>query len=291
VATVSTDSNRLPDDEERGAPGLGYLGHLRGHPSVFGERRLAGEYLQLIRDPIFEGEGVPKGAGRPVMLIPGFLHGDVSLEVLRGWLERCGYQVEMSGIRWNIHYSEVLVRRLLLRLLDIYGWHGRKVTLVGHSRGGMLAAVLAQRHPEIVRRVVGLGSPLANPYDVHPVTMAGVRLAQAFNLVRYMRSGSVEVGFLRDLAAPVQGPVTSIYSRSDGIVYWGACRRPDVDSIEVEGSHLGLTVNRDVYAALARVLHAPVARQRGGNGTRRKADPDHLGEVERSRSPDLRRPS
>jgi triacylglycerol lipase len=264
VATVSTDSNRLPTDEGEGVPGLRYLGHLHGHPSVLGERRLAGEYLRLVKDPLFEGDGVPNGEGRPVLLIPGFLHGDASLSVLRGWLDRCGYQVETSGIRCNIHYSEVVVRQVLLKLVDMYGWHGRKVTLVGHSRGGMLAVVLARRHPEMVRRVVALGSPLANPYDVHPLTMAGVRLAQIFNMIRYLRSNSAEVAFLRDLAAPVRVPVTNIYSRTDGIVYWGACQRPDVEPVEVEGSHLGLTINRDVYAALAGLLPAPLARRAGG---------------------------
>jgi hypothetical protein len=84
--------------------------------------------------------------------------------------------------------------------------------------------------------------------------MAGVRLAQAVNLVRFGQGGNAEARFLRDLAAPARVPLTSIYSRSDGIVHWAACVRPDATCLEVTGSHTGLGVNPEVYALLARVL-------------------------------------
>jgi triacylglycerol lipase len=235
-------------------PGLTYLGRLWGHPTPLREARVAAEYLRLLADEVLEGEGVQPGRGRPVLLIPGFLASDLSLQVMRDWLRRCGYEAELPGILCNIDYSEVVVRRLLLRLVDMYAWHGRKVTLIGHSRGGMLAMVLANRHPQMVRQVVCLGSPLADPFDVHPLTVAAVRLAQVFNLVRHRATAGVELSFLGDLSASPRVPVTSIYSRSDGIVYWKACLRPDVSPVEVEGSHLGLTVNREVYAVLAGLL-------------------------------------
>ena len=132
-----------------------------------------------------------------------------------------------------------------------------RVTLVGHSRGGLLAKVLAHRHPAEVDQVICLGSPIGNPFDVHPVTMAGVRAAQIFNLLRYGKSSSVERRFLRDLEAPSRLPITSVYSRSDGIVHWEACLRDDVRSIEVKSSHVGLALNPEVYAIVARLLHWP----------------------------------
>jgi len=114
--------------------------------------------------------------------------------------------------------------------------------------------VLSDRHPHLIGHVVGLGSPFADPFDVHPFTMAGVRMAQAVNLVRFGQTANTEVRFLRDLAAPASVPLTSIYSRTDGIVHWPACLRPDADCREVSGSHSGLAVNPEVYALLARVL-------------------------------------
>jgi pimeloyl-ACP methyl ester carboxylesterase len=286
VATVSSDG------QEHGLPPLTYLGRLRGHPSVLGERRIPSEYRSLVGDPVFAGEGVPDGRGRPVLLIPGFLSGDATLHVMRGWLQRSGYQVELPGIVCNLWYSEVVMGHLLRRLLDMFGWHGRKVTLIGHSRGGMLAKVLADRHPEMVRQVVGLGAPLADPYDVHPMTVLGIRIAQIVNLVRFARTADMELSFLADLAAPPGVPVTSIYTRTDGIVYWEACLRSDVDCLEVTGSHLGLTMNREVYAALALLLAGSGNRTEGRSGAPSSDNPSpsvRFASEPRSRRPRARR--
>ena len=245
----------------RGIPPLFYAGRLLSPPPIWREGRIAAEYLALVRDPVFVGKDVPHGDGRPVLLVPGFLAGDASLSTLADWLRRMGYYAELPGIAFNVRYSEVVMKALTVRLVDVYGWKGRRVTLVGHSRGGILAKVLSHRHAEMVEQVVTLGSPVADPYDVHPVTMAGVRFAQAWNFVRYGRTADVERRFLRDLAAEPRVPVTSIYSRSDGIVHWEACLRADMRSIEVHGSHVGLGLNPEVYKVLARLLPWP-ARSR-----------------------------
>jgi pimeloyl-ACP methyl ester carboxylesterase len=218
------------------------------------EARAPLEHARLRRDPLFTGDALPRGRGRPVLLVPGFMGGDRSLLTLREWLVRLGYQVDLSGIALNMRYSEAELRTLTPRVAALFDRARRRVTIIGHSRGGLLAKVLADRHPLLVRRVVGLGSPLADPFDVHPLTMAGVRLAQAVNLVRFGQGGNAEARFLRDLAAPARVPLTSIYSRSDGIVHWAACVRPDATCLEVTGSHTGLGVNPEVYALLARVL-------------------------------------
>lgn len=235
-------------------PGPTYLGRLHGHPSVLGEHRLALEYLRLRWTPVFRMEGVAPGRGLPVLLVPGLLLSDRWLHVLRDWLERAGYMASLPGIACNIDYSEAVLERLADRAAEMRQIHRRKVTVIGHSRGGMLGLVLARRRPDLVGRVIGLGSPLGAPFDVHPVTMAGVRVAQAFNAVRHARTARVEEGFLEELAAPPAVPTTSIYSRSDGIVYWEACLRDDVAAMEVEGSHLGLPLNHHVYRLLASLL-------------------------------------
>jgi hypothetical protein len=102
-----------------------------------------------------------------------------------------------------------------------------------------------------------LGSPLSDPFDVHPLTMAGVHAARLFNAVRYRHPASVEMRFLRDLKAAPRVPTTSIYSRTDGVVNWKACLRADVNPIEVNGSHVGLALNPEVYRILGHLLPAP----------------------------------
>ena len=223
------------------------------------EGRIAGEYVALLRDPIFRGRGVPPGEGRPVLLIPGFLAGDWSLGTLRGWLRRVGYRPEVPGLRLNVDYSDILLEGLGRTLKAARRSAGAKVALVGHSRGGILAKVLADRHPELVSRVVTLGSPLGHPFEIHPVTMAGVRAAHLYNVLRHWRSAEMERGFLEALAARPRVPVTSVYSKTDGVVSWKACVRPDLDCVEVPGSHVGLAVNPQVYALLANLLPADSA--------------------------------
>ena len=129
--------------------------------------------------------------------------------------------------------------------------------MIGHSRGGVLAKVLSHRKPDLVEQVITLGSPLNDPFDVHPLTMAGVHAAHLYNAMRYRHDASVEMRFLRDLRAEPRVPTTSIYSRSDGVVNWKACLRPDINAIEVHGSHVGLAMNPEVYRILAHMLPAP----------------------------------
>jgi triacylglycerol lipase len=244
----------VANPDHRGLPPLHYLGRTNAPPPVWLETRAPLEHARLRRDPLFAGDAVPRGDGRPVLLVPGFMGGDRSLLTLREWLVRLGYEVEQSGITWNIRYSEAELRTLTPRMAGLVDRARDAVTIIGHSRGGLLAKVLSDRHPLLVRRVIGLGSPFADPFDVHPLTMAGVRLAQAANLVRFGQGGNAEAPFLRDLAAPARVPLLSIYSRSDGIVHWEACLRPDATCLEVTSSHTGLCVNPEVYALLARVL-------------------------------------
>lgn len=218
---------------------------------------------------------MPPGRRRVLLLIPGFLAWDASLTVMRDWLNRCGYQAELPGMALNVSYSEMVLKPLAARLMTLAAWAGRgKVTLIGHSRGGLLAKVLADRHPQLVRGVICLGSPLQDPYDVHPLTMAGVRLAHAYNLLRYARGGNIETRFLRDLEGPTQVPLYSLYSRTDGIVHWQACLRQDAECLEVGGSHLGLGVNREVYQSLAGLLPLSSGRSPTPRSTAaRKATP------------------
>jgi len=229
------------------------LGRLSPLPPMWLEGRLATEYVNLIRDPVYYGRGVPRGDGRPVLLIPGFLAGDQTLLTMQAWLRRMDYKPELSGIRFNIRHSDVTADAVLERLYIHHRRTKQKVAIVGHSRGGLLAKVIADRNPELVSQVIALGSPLNEALDIHPLTMAAVRAARLYNRLRY-RTADTETAFMEQLAAPPAVPITSIYTRSDGVVNWKACIRPDVKVIEVKGSHGGLGVNAEVYHHLAHLL-------------------------------------
>ncbi len=226
-------------------------------PPMWLEGRMYIEWLRLIRDPVYRGDEVPPGLGRPVLLVPGFLAGDWTLRTPYDWMKRMGYRPRMAGVTFNVMYSEVMLRPLIDTLVALHRRTGARVSIVGHSRGGVLAKVLAHRRPDLVEQVITLGSPLKDPFDVHPLTMAGVHAAHVYNVMRYGHPASVEMRFLRDLAAAPRVPTTSIYSRSDGVVNWHACLRPDINAIEVNGSHVGLSLNPEVYRILSYLLPAP----------------------------------
>ncbi|MGH7763344.1 MAG: esterase/lipase family protein, partial [Candidatus Dormibacteraceae bacterium] len=191
-------------------PDLRHVGRWDPAPPIWLEGRIYLEYLCLIRDPVFRGVDVPSGRRKPVLLIPGFLAGDWTLRTPFDWLRRVGYRPRMTGVTFNVMYSEVMLKPLLDSLLELWRKTGSRVALVGHSRGGVLAKVLAHRKPDLVEQVITLGSPLKDPFDVHPLTMAGVRAAHLYNVFRYGHSGSVEQRFLRDLAAEPRVQTTSI---------------------------------------------------------------------------------
>jgi pimeloyl-ACP methyl ester carboxylesterase len=215
------------------------------------------EMSALLRDPVFRGRGVPRGDGRPVLLVPGFLSGDWSLTVLSNWLERIGYKPHLSGILFNVQDSESLLAGLRHRLVTIESAAGSRVSLVGHSRGGLLAKVLSQRRPQSVEQVITLGAPLADTTDLALVTRHAVGVVKTANELAYGRRLSAEGRFAHDLRLPPVVPTTSIYTRSDDVVNFRSCLRPDIPSLSVWGSHNGLLVNPEVYRLLGRLLARP----------------------------------
>src|SRR5688572_31278729 len=76
------------------------------------EVRWQAELARLLVDPVYRGEGVPRGDGMPALLMPGFLAGDMSLSVLGGWLERIGYEPHGSGMVFNVDCSDRAFDRL-----------------------------------------------------------------------------------------------------------------------------------------------------------------------------------
>ena len=231
------------------------------------EVRWQAELARLLADPVWRGVGLPRGDGEPVLLIPGFLAGDQSLSVMATWLRRLGYRPRRAGIAFNVRCSDTAVDRLERTLHHAHLRTGRKVAIVGHSRGGHFAKALASRNPDEVSQVISMGSGLDEPFDIsEPTRLAveGVRLVVA----RRDPGRGEQVCFThtcvcrysQDYRKPVpeQVPLTSIYSKGDGVVRWRACVVPYARCVEVTGSHIGLAFNRHAYREIATTL-APSA--------------------------------
>ena len=116
-------------------------------PPLWREARLGLDAAALLRDPVLRGAGLRDGRGRPVMLIPGFLAGDASLGPMAAWLKRAGYRPARAGMRANVDCSGALVGKLEERLERVVREQGMRAAVIGQSRGGALAKVLAVRRP------------------------------------------------------------------------------------------------------------------------------------------------
>ncbi|TMC52852.1 MAG: hypothetical protein E6J20_10245 [Chloroflexi bacterium] len=215
------------------------------------------EFSALVRDPVFRGRGVPAGDGRPVLLIPGFLAGDWTLRVMDAWLKRIGYRTYLSGILFNVQHSERLLAGLRRKLTEVQKEAGTRVSLIGHSRGGLLAKVLAQRRPQSVEQVIALGAPLADWTDLAAVTHHAVGVVTTANELVYGRRLNAEGRFTYDLKLSPTVPTTSIYTKTDDVVNYRSCLRPDIPALPVWGSHNGLVVNPEVFRLVGRLLPRP----------------------------------
>src|SRR5256885_7951053 len=210
------------------------------------------ELSALLRDPVFRGRGVPRGDGRPVLLIPGFLSGDWALRILHGWPGRAGYQSHLSGIVLNVQHSERMISGLGRTVSRIATASGSRVSVVGHSRGGLLAKVYSQRRPESVEQVIALGAPLADWTDLAAITHHAVGVVRTANEIAFGRRFNAEGRFTYDLGLPPLVPIASIYTKADDVVNFRSCLRPDIPSIPVWGSHNGLVDNPAGFRRLGR---------------------------------------
>ena len=229
------------------------------------ESRFGLEAAALRRSPVFDGLGVPPGERRPVLLIPGFMAGDLSLGTMSSWLRRAGYCTHRAGMRANFACSEEACRRLEERLEHMAERHDERVIVIGQSRGGMFAKALAARRPELVEGIVTLGSPIMSQLSVHPLVLAHVGLVGALGTVR--GPGMFSLSCLRGkccepFRAAIEGPFpddvtfVALYSKSDGIVHWKSCLDPAADElVEVSTSHCGMGVNAQAFLAVANALH------------------------------------
>lgn len=202
-------------------------------------------------------------AVEPVLLVPGFMAGDGTLAGMARMLRGAGYRTYRSQIHVNSGCTREAADRLERRLEAIVLRRGRKVSIVGHSLGGMLARGLASRRPDLVAGIVSMGSPVLAPAAVH-----GILAWDAEMLTRLTRAGfgglmsedciagDCARASFEETHAPLDPEVgfTAIYSRRDGIVDWRACIDPLATAVEVRSSHLGMAVDPTVVRAVRRAL-------------------------------------
>ena len=194
----------------------------------------------------------PRGAGDPVVVLPGFSAGDASTAPLRLFLGLLGHDVRGWGLGTNGGDVPALLPRVIAETERCAVATGARVRLVGWSLGGYLAREVARERPDLVERVVTLGSPIVGGPKYTAAARAYQRLGVDLD--------ALEAEIAAREATPLQTPVTAIYSKRDGVVAWQACidrHNANVEHIEVSCSHVGLGFHADVYALIAQRLAMP----------------------------------
>ena len=189
----------------------------------------------------------PRGDGHPVLVLPGLVASDTSTRPLRGFLRNRGYAV--SGWRQgrNLGLRDGVQHAMVDLVHELNDTHGRKISLVGWSLGGLYARQLAKMMPDRVRSVITLGSPFAG----------GPKATNAWRVYEMASGRSAEEEdhrFGGSLSETPPVPTTAIFSRTDGICAWQGCMEKTSatsESIEVEGSHCGMGHNPAVVYAVA----------------------------------------
>ena len=248
---------------------------------ILGEVLCAAELVLLHAAPLYYGIGIPHGDGSAVVLIPAFLCPDAYLTPLHQWLARIGYRPFFSGIGFNTQCPNLLIRHQLNETIEkALSKSGRKLHLIGHSLGGIIARAIAAQRPADVASVITLGAPFRGTV-AHRSILRAAEMVRRRILERHSSevlpdcyTGHCTCEFLDSLrhAMPASVSETAVYSEGDGVVDWRYCKtdRPEAD-FSVPGTHLGLVFNPSAYTIIAERL-----AQASSDATRRSARGEHF---------------
>lgn len=178
---------------------------------------------------------------KPIIVVPGFLADDDSTLVIRGALKHLGANVQGWGLGTNFGVRVHLINGLAKLILKVSDESNQKVTLIGHSLGGVFSKELAKMFPAHVEKVISLGSPL---FDKDGESSSISEIYRMFNPNKINEKLlPIEHRFEENFEQLPECSMTSIYSKADGIVHWEASLLPKgklTQNIEVDCSHCGM---------------------------------------------------
>jgi pimeloyl-ACP methyl ester carboxylesterase len=191
----------------------------------------------------------PAQGKRSVMVIPGFMGDDRGNGPFIRFLRDLGYITTGWGQGRNLGPAGFDEENLRNALAALAVAADGKVTLIGHSLGGIYAREIARMEPDTIHQVITLGSPFGKG---HRTASHASRIYQRLN------PDSDPRGDDDSLSTPPPVPTTAIYTRADGVVNWRTSMQegnhPNVHNIEVLGSHIGLNLNAAVWYWVAKKL-------------------------------------
>jgi pimeloyl-ACP methyl ester carboxylesterase len=177
--------------------------------------------------------------GEPLLVVPGFLATDRTTLGLQRAFAEAGYRVTGWGLGMNRGARPDILDRMAERIEQFGG--GRPVTLVGWSLGGIFAREVAKLRPDLVERVVTLGSPFSGD----------PRANNAWRLYELVSGHPVDRPPIQvDVGTKPPVPTLAIWSRQDGVVAPACACGTESQSdrqVELDCSHMGFGVSGKAY--------------------------------------------
>jgi len=192
----------------------------------------------------------PRGPadGPKLMVVPGFVANDRTTLGLQRALAAAGYRVTGWGMGLNRGARPDTLARLAERV-EAFG-DGEKVILVGWSLGGIFAREVAKVRPDLVEKVITMGSPFSGD----------PRGNNVWRLYEWIAGHPVDKPPIDSVLAekpPV--PTLALWSRRDGIVAVASARGAPLESdrqVEIVSSHMGFAVSARAYPQIIAAIKA-----------------------------------
>ena len=178
-------------------------------------------------------------------------------------LRERGHWTSRSGIAPNIGCTRELAAAVEHRLEEAAERTGRKVALVGWSRGGTLAKIATVRRPDLVSALITLGTPNTDPLAVNATLALQLQLITRLSslgvpglLGEDCLSGDCaqEMRGLLEADVPDGIAYTSVFSMDDGVIDWRACLDPQATPVEVSATHMSMGADPEVIDVVADLL-------------------------------------
>ena len=217
--------------------------------------------LRAVREPFrllartSKLQAAPTGE-RGVMVLPGFSTNDTAMAPLRAYLRSRGHRVW----GWGLGTNRGDVPKNLPAVIDqverrVVENDDNPLALVGWSLGGVFAREVARDRPELVDQLITLATPI----------FGGPRYTEAARDFSEAELQAIEARISERQSRPIQQPLTAYFTKADGALDWRTTLdhlHPQVEMIEVDSSHLGITLDPVVWLGIAERLaatdHPPV---------------------------------
>jgi len=211
-------------------------------------RELTG-LLELPKNLLGWGEPLIDGKNQPVLLVPGYRAGNVSMEIIKKFLKHNKFNAISWSQDYNNGHVEVMLEKLKEDVIHYQKKYNSKIHLVGWSLGGYLSREAARDLPDFVQSITTLATPI---HGGPKYTIAANENVQNGFDIDHIESVVTE----RNLR-PIPVPITAIYTKNDSIIDWRTCIDPhitDEDHFLVSTTHLGVIWSPEVFQIIVKRL-------------------------------------